>query len=87
MPTTRETADKIVEILVRVLDAQVEIVDESWKHKGHEGAKHGGHFFVNVRSPIFLGKSPLERQRMVFAALGDLMKTEIHALSMKCEPI
>lgn len=60
------------------------IVDESHKHVGHAGARDGrGHFAVTIVSAAFAGKSPLERHRMVYAALGDLMQTDIHALSMQ----
>ena len=62
----------------------VDIVDESHKHAGHEGAKGGGgHFMVTIVADAFKGKKPLERHRMVYAALGDAMQTEIHALSIK----
>ena len=61
----------------------LELVDESHKHAGHPGARAGGgHFVVTVVSDAFAGKTPLQRHRMVYDALGDLMKTEIHALSI-----
>ena len=63
---------------------QLDIIDESHKHAGHEGAKSGGgHFVAFIVSNAFAGKNPLERHRMVYEALGDAMKTEIHALSIK----
>lgn len=62
----------------------LEIIDESAKHAGHEGARTGGgHFQVTVVSASFSGKSLLERHRLVYAALGDAMQSEIHALSIK----
>lgn len=61
----------------------LEIVDESHKHAGHAGARGGGHFTVYLVSPGFAGKSPIERHRMVYAALGQLMTSDIHALSVK----
>ena len=63
--------------------ARLDIVDESHKHVGHEGARDGrGHFHCIIESAAFIGKSPLERHRMVYDALGDMMLTDIHALSI-----
>lgn len=62
---------------------ELEVVDEGHKHVGHAGARDGrGHFCVRVVSAAFAGKSPLTRHRLVYAALGDLMQTDIHALSV-----
>ncbi len=61
----------------------LEIADESAKHAGHAGAKSGGgHFIVGIVSQIFEGKSPIQRHRLVYDAIGDAMHTEIHALSI-----
>ena len=61
----------------------VEVEDESALHAGHAGARAGGgHFRALVVSDRFEGKSRLERQRLVYAALDDEMGTQIHALSM-----
>jgi len=82
------TTDRIVLIRERLVAAlapeQIEVVDESAQHAGHAGARSGGgHFAVTLVSPAFNGKGLLERHRMVYAALGDLMQREIHALSIK----
>ncbi|NNE35256.1 MAG: BolA family transcriptional regulator [Rhodothermales bacterium] len=62
---------------------ELEVIDESDKHKGHPGARDGrGHFRVKIISPRFAGKKRIERHRMVFEALDSLLKTEIHALSV-----
>jgi BolA protein len=61
----------------------LEIVDESHKHIGHAGARGGGHFDVTIVSPQFAGKTLLQRHRMVYEALGEAMRDEIHALSIK----
>jgi BolA protein len=62
----------------------VQVVDESHRHAGHAGAAAGGgHFRALVVSPRFDGSSPVERQRLVYAALDAEMGTEIHALSLK----
>jgi len=61
----------------------LEIVDDSHKHAGHEGAKGGGgHFNVSVCSAAFEGKPLIQRHRMVYDALGDMMQQDIHALSI-----
>lgn len=43
----------------------------------------GQHFFAMIVSSAFEGKRPIQRHQLVYAALGDRMKQEIHALSMK----
>jgi BolA protein len=61
----------------------LELEDESHRHAGHAGARDGrGHFRVRVVSERFAGRLPLARHRAVYAALGDLMQTDIHALSI-----
>jgi len=71
--------------LREALDAvHVEVVDESHLHVGHAGAAAGGgHFRALVVSARFAGAAPVERQRMVYAALRDEIGAEIHALSMR----
>jgi acid stress-induced BolA-like protein IbaG/YrbA len=43
----------------------------------------GHHFQAVIVSPAFAGKRPIQRHQLVYAALGDRMREEIHALSMK----
>ncbi|MDH3661513.1 MAG: BolA family transcriptional regulator [Alphaproteobacteria bacterium] len=64
---------------------RLELVDESALHAGHAGARPEGqsHFRLLVVSDRFENRGQLERQRMVYQALGDLMATDIHALSIK----
>jgi BolA protein len=63
---------------------QLEINDESHKHAGHAGAREGGgHFVVRIVSAQFSGKSTVARHRMIYSAMGDLMKREIHALTLQ----
>ena len=58
--------------------------DDSHKHAGHEGARDGrGHFSVEIVSVAFQGKAPLARHRAVYAALGEMMQTDIHALAIE----
>jgi len=63
----------------------LKIEDESHKHAGHAGAREsgGGHFVVTIVSSKFAGKGLLERHRLVYDALGDTMRREIHALSIR----
>jgi len=61
----------------------LEVEDDSQKHVGHEGAKGGlGHFNVSIVSEKFNGMKMLARHRAVYAALGDMMQTDIHALAI-----
>ena len=77
--------ERIEETLRRELDADpVLVVDESHLHAGHAGARGGaGHFRAVIVSARFEGKGPVERQRLVYAALSAEMDREIHALSMR----
>ena len=77
--------EKIRAAIEAALDpVQLDIVDQSHRHAGHAGARDGrGHFDVLIVSDTFKGKLPLARHRMVFAAVGNLMETDIHALSIK----
>jgi len=61
---------------------KLDIVDDSHKHAGHASAGGAGHFTVTVVADAFAGKSLIQRHRMVFGAVDDLMPTEIHALSI-----
>ena len=71
-------------LALALLPEDLSLVDESHKHVGHAGARDGrGHFALTIVSAAFEGKSPIERHRQVYAALGELMHTDIHALSMK----
>lgn len=61
----------------------LDIEDESHRHAGHAGARDGrGHFRVHIVSEAFAGKNALQRHRAVYAALGELMQTDIHALAI-----
>lgn len=62
----------------------VSVEDDSHRHAGHAGARDGrGHFNVEVVSDAFAGLSPIARHRAVYAAVGALMETDIHALSIR----
>lgn len=63
---------------------RIEVADDSARHAGHAGARDGrGHFDVVVVSPSFEGLAPLARHRAVYAALGAMMATDIHALAIR----
>ncbi len=63
---------------------QLEVVDDSHLHAGHAGARDGrGHFTVNIVSERFTGVPVVRRHRLVYEAVGDMMTTDIHALSIK----
>jgi BolA protein len=65
--------------------ARMELIDDSEQHRGHGGYNPAGesHFTLNIESAAFAGMSRVERQRMVYAALGDLMESRVHALSIR----
>ena len=63
------------------------IVDESHLHAGHAGAAGGhSHFRVTIVAEAFRGISPVARHRLVYAAVDDLLKTDIHALAINASP-
>jgi BolA protein len=63
----------------------IELIDDSEQHRGHGGYNPAGesHFSLRVESAAFAGKNRVERQRMIYAALGDLMRDRVHALSIR----
>lgn len=66
---------------------ELQVDDESHLHAGHAGAAGGAsHFRIRIVSEAFRGKLPVARHRMIYAALGDLMKNEIHALAIDASP-
>jgi len=77
-------AERIVGELQRALHTeQVELIDDSHLHAGHAGARDGrGHFRVRVVSTDFAGLRTLQRHQLVYRSLGELMQTDIHALSI-----
>ena len=73
------------ELLAQAFDpATIDVIDDSHKHVGHEGARGGqGHFTVDIVSPAFAGMGPVARHRAVYAALGAMLQTDIHALAIR----
>ena len=77
------TVERMRERLAVLDPASLEIEDDSARHAGHAGAASGGgHYNLRLTSGRFEGKSRVERHRLVYDALADLMQREIHALAM-----
>ena len=78
--------DRVALIEGRLRDAlapeRLDIADDSAAHAGHAGAREGGHFTVRIVSAAFAGKPLIQRHRLIHAAVADLMRREIHALSI-----
>ena len=79
------TVDLIKTLLTDALNPQkIEIADNSQAHAGHAGAQSGGgHYHVRIVADAFAGKSLVQRHQLIYKALGDLMKQEIHALGIE----
>ena len=77
------TANIIRDRLAFLNPTKLDIVDESYLHKGHSGNTGGGHFNLTVISEMFQNKSTMERHRIIYSALQDLIPKDIHALSIK----
>lgn len=80
-------SDRIERIRASLQDAlapqQLDIEDESHRHAGHEGARDGrGHFRVRIVAAEFAGLPLIKRHQRVYAALGDMLRTDIHALAL-----
>jgi BolA protein len=84
----RDRARRLQERLVRELaPLELRVEDESHLHAGHAGAAGGAsHFRVHIVAAAFCGLAPLARHRLVYAAAGDLMESEIHALAIEALP-
>jgi BolA protein len=83
---TGPIAGEIIQRLTAALSpTRLELVDQSHQHIGHPGHDPRGesHFALTIESAAFAGLSRVERQRKVYAALGDLMRERVHALTIK----
>jgi BolA protein len=86
---TQETGPVATEMLRRLNSAlsptSLQLIDDSEQHRGHAGYNPAGesHFTLRIESPAFQGKKRVDRQRLVYAALGDLMHERVHALSIR----
>ncbi len=78
------TEQAIRERLAALKPVTLDLRDESEQHAGHAGAASGGgHWQLTIVSEAFRGKTAVARHRMVYEALGDLMKRDIHALKIE----
>jgi len=76
--------ERLTERLRALEPQQLEVVDDSHRHAGHAGAADGrGHFTVLIVSKRFAGLTTLGRHRLVYETVGDMMTTDIHALSIQ----
>ncbi len=74
-------------LVARFAPLQLSIEDESHHHAGHAGAAGGhSHYRVHIIAEAFRGLSPVARHRLVYAAVGDMMRTDIHALVIEALP-
>ncbi len=82
------TQQRLAEIRGRLESAlqpqALDLIDEGHMHAGHEGAKDGrGHFRLRVVSGRFVGQTLVQRHRLIYQLLGDLMQSDIHALTIE----
>ena len=78
-----DTISEMKRRLAVLAPEHIEIVDESAQHAGHAGARSGGgHYQLTLIAAAFAGQNNVARHRAIYQALGDLMSTRIHALSI-----
>ena len=85
-PATGPVAREMIERLTAALaPTQLHLEDQSNQHIGHAGHDPRGesHFALTIESPLFEGLNRIERQRKVYAALGELMRERVHALTIR----
>jgi len=76
--------ERLIERLQALEPEHLDVADDSHRHAGHAGAADGrGHFTVLLVSKRFTGLNTLHRHRLVYEVVGDLMTTDIHALSIQ----
>ncbi|HEU4956576.1 MAG TPA: BolA family protein [Sphingomicrobium sp.] len=84
--STGPVARQMIERLTAALSpTRMELEDQSNQHIGHAGHDPRGesHFALIIESAAFAGLNRVERQRKIYAALGDLMRERVHALTIK----
>ena len=76
--------DEIRARLANLQPVRLELIDDSHLHAGHAGARAGGgHYRLSIVSDVFKGKNTVARHRIIYDALGELMRKEIHALAIQ----
>jgi BolA protein len=80
----QERKKEITRLLAEAFDHEtLGVEDETYLHEGHAGAKDGrGHFRVLIIAEVFEGKTMIERHRMIYRVLDDMMRLDIHALAI-----
>jgi len=82
--TAAERVERIRQVLIAHLaPTELTIRDDSEAHAGHAGAREGGHFSVFVVSDRFAGRTRMQRHRLVYDAVSELLRTDIHALRIQ----
>ena len=75
------------QLIARFAPLELAVEDESHRHAGHAGAAGGAsHFRIRIVAEAFRGISPVARHRLVYAALADMLTSEIHALAIEALP-
>lgn len=78
-----DTITLMRERLTSLSPSALDITDDSALHAGHAGAAGGGgHYRLRIVSNAFAGQNTVARHRAIYAALGDLMQSRIHALGI-----
>ena len=84
LPREQRVAAIRAALVAALAPDSVAVEDESHRHAGHAGAADGrGHFRVDIVSRAFETMSPIARHRAIYAAMGGLMTTDIHALAIR----
>ena len=86
MPTGITAAMLHARLSELLAPSRLEVIDESAAHAGHAGADASGfgtHFRVRIASPLFAGKTPVARHRLVYDALRDYIERGLHALAIE----
>lgn len=87
-PAGGVTAALVEATLRQALDLEsIEVTDDSHLHAGHAGAREGRHFSVHLRGRCFSGLTHVQRHRLVYDALRNVIPQGIHALAIKAEAL
>lgn len=82
--TASRTSRLQAKLTAALAPIELKVVDDSHRHAGHAGAADGrGHFTVIVVSERFRGLPVVRRHRLIYEAVGDMMSTDVHALSIQ----
>ena len=91
MPQTLDEFNNLKQTITTALQQkfapiELKIINESHLHAGHPGAKAGlYHIALNITSAVFSDKTPVQTHRAIYASLGTLMQTHIHALRIQAQ--